>query len=125
VTDSQSVKTTESGRPRGYDAAKKLKGRKRHVVTDTSGPSVGIAVHRADIQNLDAAGLVIETIHDLFPWPHHLFADSVWDGPNLHNTCPVGCGRRRGRPGYPGCEAQGYCPGLETLPIVHAAGSEI
>ena len=77
VIDTQSVKTTESGGPRGYDAAKKIKGRKRHLVTDTGGLPVGVAVHRADIQDRDGAALVIEAIHDLYPWLRHLFAEST------------------------------------------------
>ena len=86
VIDSQSVKTTESGGPRGYDAAKKIKGRKRHIVTDTGGLLVGAEVHPADIQDRDGAVLVIEAIHQLFPWLRHLFADSVYNGPNLRDA---------------------------------------
>jgi hypothetical protein len=71
-----SVKTTESGGPRGYDAAKKIKGRKRHIVTDTGGLLVGAEVHPADVQDRDGTVLVIEAIHQLFPWLRHLFADS-------------------------------------------------
>jgi hypothetical protein len=49
VIDSQSVKTTESGWPRGYDAGKKIKGRKRHIITDTQGFLDGAVVRTADI----------------------------------------------------------------------------
>jgi len=45
VIDSQSVKTTESGGPRGYDAGKEVKGRKRHILTDTLGLTVEAVVH--------------------------------------------------------------------------------
>jgi transposase len=55
-------------------------------VTDTSGLLVGVAIHPANIQDRDGAGLVIEAIHDLFPWLRHLFADSVYNGPNLRQA---------------------------------------
>ena len=57
VIDSQSVKTTEAGGPRGFDAAQEIKGRKRHILTDTTGLLVGAEVHPADIQDRDGAPL--------------------------------------------------------------------
>ena len=52
-------------------------------MTDTTGLLVGAAVHPADIQDRDGAALVVEAIHDLFPWLRHLFADSAYSGDKL------------------------------------------
>ena len=86
VIDSQSVKTTESGGPRGYDAGKKIKGRKRHILTDTEGNLVHAVIHTADIQDRDGAPLVLREIIRRFPWLRHVFADGGYAGDKLREA---------------------------------------
>jgi transposase len=83
VIDSQSVKTTAAGGPRGFDAGKKIKGRKRHILTDTSGLVVGAIVHAADVQDRDGAPHLLQSIHAAFPRLRHLLADSAYAGAKL------------------------------------------
>ncbi len=83
IIDSQSVKTTESGGPRGYDAGKKTKGRKRHIVTDTDGNLLGLVTHSADIQDRDGAPVVIAQARESFPTLAHIFADGGYAGTKL------------------------------------------
>src|SRR4051794_16541620 len=80
IIDSQSVKTTEQGGPRGKDAHKKVNGRKRHIVVDTLGLILAVVVHAADIQDRDGARLVLARIKGGFPRLKKILADAIYNG---------------------------------------------
>ena len=86
VIDSQSVKTTESGGPRGYDAGKKIKRRKCHILTDTEGDLVHAVIHTSDIQDRDGAPLLLAEIIWRFPWLRYVFADGGYAGDKLREA---------------------------------------
>ena len=67
------------GGPRGWDPAKRLRGRKRHIAVDTQGLLLGVIVHAADIQDADGLGDLLRRIKPLYAWLRTVFADGVYN----------------------------------------------
>jgi len=78
IIDSQSVRTTEVGGIRGYDAGKKVTGRKRHLAVDTLGLILAVVVHGADVQDQDGARLLLAQMRHGFGRLKVLFADAAY-----------------------------------------------
>src|ERR1700704_53349 len=72
--------------PHGYDAGKKIKGKKRHILVDTLGLLLHAIVHPADIQDRDGGILLLATLFGMYPFLKKLFADGGYQGPEFQKA---------------------------------------
>jgi putative transposase len=80
IIDSQSVKTADTAQNRGYDAGKKINGRKRHILVDTIGLILMVVVHAGNIQDRDGAKLLFTRARIFFPTLKLIWADGGYAG---------------------------------------------
>lgn len=80
IVDSQSVKTTSVGGPRGDDGGKNVTGRKRHLFVDTQGLVLHAVVHRAGMMDRDGIQRLLEPVQGRFPRMQHLWLDAAYNG---------------------------------------------
>ena len=78
ILDSQSVKAPGAAE-RGYDAGKKIAGRKRHVAVDADGRLLMVHLSPADLSDSAGAQLILDALRKRWPWIRHLFGDAAYD----------------------------------------------
>ena len=92
--DSQSVRTTRRGGVRGYDAGKRIVGRKRHLLVDTDGLILKVRVHAASVQDRDGATLVLDQIDEPLAPLELIWADGGYAGDKLADWMSERFGQR-------------------------------
>ena len=92
LTPLSTASRSKPGRKRvgdtGFDAGKKIKGRKRHILVDTLGMILKAEVHSAGIQDRDGAALVFDKLTARFPFIEKICGDGGYQGPIVQNASP-------------------------------------
>lgn len=94
IIDSQSVRTASQSGVRGYDAGKKITGRKRHVLVDTLGNILALKVTTADVQDRDGAQLLLNVLTVAFGWLKLIWADGGYTGKLIGHVAEIARHRR-------------------------------
>ncbi|HYG89348.1 MAG TPA: IS5 family transposase [Azospirillum sp.] len=87
ILDSQSVASAQKRGACGYDAAKKISGRKRHLLVDCRGLVLSVLVHPADVQDRDAAHWVLGLAKPVWCWLRTIVADGAYRGSRVTGAC--------------------------------------
>lgn len=89
IIDSQSVKNNQRSDEKGFDAGKKVKGVKRHIVTDSNGFILSVDIHSAGIQDRSGAMNILLAAKKKYPTIQRFFADGGYSG-RLQSQCLLG-----------------------------------